>query len=131
MKPTLEIRSFVSQTVWEALRNSLMYEPNVKATWMRAEAAIDYALSKYSNYIAFHRITVDGTFYGDDIAADCASFEEYRVKYAAVHGREPADMSEREFAVRRYVKSSDQVYVKVEVLWDGHSRYDVLTDGVY
>lgn len=126
MRPTIDIRCQLSSTVYAAINSALMYEPNVKATWMRAEAAADYEISKYSDYVAFHRIKVDGTFYGDVLAQESGSYDEYLVRCEVAGATAgPKD----EFDVRRAVKSRDQVYVKVEILWDGHSEYDTLCDG--
>lgn len=89
---------------------SLMHEPNVKATWMKAERDVSAVLNSHSDIIAFYDVVIDGTDYGDKLAQKSGSYEEYRLKYAALYGKDAPEMTEREFLVRQNVKDAGQIY---------------------
>lgn len=123
-----DVKISIARSVTDTLKRCLLYEPNVRATWARAEQAVDYELSKFSEYVAFHEITVDGTFYGDRLAQEAASYEEYRIRCAAATGKEP-DVSEKEFEIRRNVRDDHSIYVSVKALYAGEDSYQPVVVG--
>jgi len=109
----------IGAEAYNTCARSLMYKPNVKATWMKAERDVSDVLNSHSDIIAFYDVVIDGTDYGDKLAQESRSYEEYRLKYAALYGKDAPEMPEREFLVRQNVKDADQVYVKIEIRYVG------------
>ena len=109
----------IEAEAYNTCARSLMHEPNVKATWMKAERDVSAVLNSHSDIIAFYDVVIDGTDYGDKLAQKSGSYEEYRLKYAALYGKDAPEMTEREFLVRQNVKDAGQVYVNIEIRYVG------------
>ena len=114
-----EVLELLKTDLLLTIKRCLMYEPNTATTWNRTKQAIDFELSRYSNFVDSYDITIDGTQYGDIMAQQSSSLEEYRLKYAAAFGKDPPDISEKEFAVRHSVTRLNEVYFNVDLVFVG------------